>query len=313
MLRLARPGAQEKMKSMSKPCVITRIMGGLGNQMFQYAAGRALALRLGAELKLDLSWYDSVAEGATPRSFTLDAFPHIYAATATEQEIECLTPAPRGFLDRLLRRPRRQAASYIVEPHFQYWKGIERLSTPVYIIGYWQSERYFKAAEVRIRQDFIFPPLPAEMETLAAIICKSPGAVSVHVRRGDYVSSPIANDVLGPCSAEYYQKAIESLVSCLGKSVHLFIFSDEPHWVQKNFITQGIPSTVISFPGHVDKPWHDMHLMSMCSHHVIANSSFSWWGAWLSQAKGAVYAPQKWFRNTSMECSDLLPEKWITL
>ena len=103
-------------------------MGGLGNQMFQYAAGRGLALRLSVPLKLDLSWFTSIPEGATERLYMLNAFPNICAVTAKEREMENLVCIPRGLLHRVLRRFRWHVSGYVAEPHFAYWKGFERIN-----------------------------------------------------------------------------------------------------------------------------------------------------------------------------------------
>lgn len=294
--------------------IISRIQGGLGNQMFQYAAARALALRLGVETKLDLSWFASIAKNETPRRFMLSAFPNLSATEATEKEIEELKFTPQSLFSRFLRRPRRRAFSYNVEPYFDYWAGIEQLNASSYLAGYWQNELYFKHASEIIRQDFTFPSFPTEATAEAAkLICSVQPSVAVHIRRGDYASNHVTESYHGLCSAEYYNRALDELAMRLGAELNLFLFSDDPNWVRRKFDTRGFSSTILDFPEHTDVPWNDMHLMSLCSHHVIANSSFSWWGAWLATGNGFVYAPQRWFAAPAMEHNNPAAASWIQL
>ncbi len=293
--------------------VIVSIQGGLGNQMFQYAAGRALALRLGVELKLDLSWYDSISENVTPRSFMLDAFLNIDVPRVTKKEVQHLSYTPYGFFDRLLQRPKRYACSYVAEPHFNYWKGFEKVISPAYLSGYWQNELYFVAFSETLKQDFTFPPLKdRKAEEMALHIRTSRHAVAVHVRRGDYASNASAFQCHGLCSQEYYNKALDAITAQLGTIPELFIFSDDPVWVREHFDTQNIPSTILDFPKHIVSPWHDMHLMTLCKHHIIANSSFSWWGAWLSN-KGIICAPKRWFISDDLKNQNPCPKNWLLL
>lgn len=291
--------------------VISSLRGGLGNQMFQYAAGRALTLRSGVPLKLDLSWYDCFAESDTPRSFMLGVFPGIRATIATRRECKQLMYIRRGPLAFLLRRPRPDAASHIREPHYTYWSGFYTLDAPLYLSGYWQNERYFAAYADVIRQDFTFPELPSEeAKDMARRILAVPQSVSVHVRRGDYVSNSAAAAIHGLCSPEYYSAALDAVTAQTSAVPELFLFSDDPVWVREHFATHGLPITVLDFPSHNNAPWHDMHLMSLCKHHIIANSSFSWWGAWLGEC-GLVVAPKRWFQAEDMKNSSPVPSRWV--
>jgi len=148
---------------MSKPCVITRLMGGLGNQMFQYAAGRALSARFGLELKLDISWFDDMS-GCTPRRFLLDIFP-LSATFATEHECRRLIWREESCIEKVFRkitkRPKLHAVTYFCEPCTFEASALES-SVGAYLYGYWQSEQYFAAAADIVRKDFDFPPLPTD-------------------------------------------------------------------------------------------------------------------------------------------------------
>lgn len=292
--------------------IIVSICGGLGNQMFQYTAGRALALRLQTELKLDLSWFSSRSAEGTARSFMLSAFPNIGASEATRQEIDSLTYSERSFFDRMLRRTRQFSHSHIVEPHLNYWKGFEKIVAPAYLWGYWQNEHYFLDFSDIIKQDFTFPPFRnSKVEAMGHHIQRSSHAVAVHVRRGDYASDPSTNQYHGLCSPEYYRNSLKLVTAKTDLNCELFIFSDDPAWVREHFDSCGLPAHVLDFPEHVSSPWHDMHLMALCRHHIIANSSFSWWGAWLTMRDGVVCAPRQWFADKSKVAESPVPDRWI--
>lgn len=293
--------------------IISRIQGGLGNQMFQYAAGRALALRLGAELKLDLSWFTNSCEGCTPRQYLLEDAFSLAPAHATPEECARLMWRKESSFSRLLRRirrhPRQHATTHTHEPHFSYWPGFNALTSPTILTGYWQTEKYFKQIEAIIRRDFVFPAFKNRAVPLAERLCATPNSVAVHVRRGDYISDTTINNYHGVCSPDYYSAALKFVISKTD-GIELFLFSDDPEWVKAHFNCNGLPSTVIDFSEHVDEPWHDMHLMSLCRHHIIANSSFSWWGAWLARTGGIICAPQKWFADLTSD-KNPVPEAWV--
>lgn len=298
--------------------IITVIKGGLGNQMFQYAAGRALALRLGVKSKLDTSWFTGTHEGGTVRHFMLvDAF-GLAAVVASQDECDTLQwheeTFPQYVLRRLRRLPKPYARTFIQEPHFSYWAGFDDVTDPAYLYGYWQNERYFNAFAKMIRNDFIFPSLPTEESRhLAWNMQVMPHSVSVHIRRGDYVSNPQTTAIHGLCSSEYYAQSLAYIYKKIGHGLNLFLFSDEPEWVREHFDTQGFSATVVDFSEHISSPWHDMHLMSLCKHHIIANSSFSWWGAWLDARGGVVCAPKQWFAPTAKISGHPAPDHWKLL
>lgn len=281
--------------------------------MFQYAAGRALSARFGLELKLDISWFDDMS-GCTPRRFLLDIFP-LSVKFATEQECRRLIWREESFIAKVFRkitkRPRLHAATYFSEPCVLGATALDA-SAGAYLYGYWQLEEYFAAAADIVRKDFQFPALPSgASEALLRAIKSSPDSTAVHIRRGDYLSDAITNAEHGVCSQNYYSAAI-SLVASQSSSPHLYLFSDEPEWTRAHFDTFGFPATVVDLHSS-DAGHHDMHLMSRCRHHIIANSSFSWWGAWLSANSGLICAPKRWFATNRKENITPVPERWITL
>jgi Glycosyl transferase family 11 len=298
----------------SDSVVIVRLIGGLGNQMFQYAAGRALAARSGAVLKLDASGFATYPK----RHFELDAFP-IHAVPAEEADLDafgvCRDRNGRSWwarASRFLRRYRRGSPSAIYcERHFHFDAKVGELQPPVYLDGYWQSEKYFADCAELLRCELTpRAPLEAENADMAARI-DAVNAVSLHVRRGDYIDDPRVSSYHGTCSAEYYRNATEHIAGRTTKNIHLFIFSDEPEWARDN-LHFAQPTTIVAVNGP-DRGFRDMQLMARCRHHVIANSSFSWWGAWLNSSPGKiVVAPRRWFQ-VDHDTSDLIPSSWVRM
>jgi hypothetical protein len=291
--------------------IIVNLIGGLGNQMFQYAAGRAVSLRLAAPLRLDVSDFASYG---LHQGFELSKVFACNPEIATEKEVLDLLGWRASWLARrILMRPSLamlHGTKLVVEPHFHYWPGIREVSHNAYLAGYWQSEKYFRDASETIRADFTFRhPLSKQNAETAERIGQAM-AVSLHMRRGDYASNPKTNTAHGLCSLEYYRAAVLHMAEHIERP-EFFVFSDDIAWVKANL--------KIDFPcRYVDhnqgaESYNDMRLMSLCRHHVIANSSFSWWGAWLNPDPGKiVIAPSRWFAN-GKRVEDLLPASWVLL
>ena len=287
----------------AKRPVVVGLSGGLGNQMFQYAAGRALAHRLERPLAMDLSWF----QGRGDRQFALAPF---QIAASLEWAWPGLPPAMQAPVSRLSRRwaPRIMGVPVFREPHFQYVPAFSALTAPVFLEGYWQSECYFRERREQLLQDFsLRRPLPASCQPILAAIGSS-DAICVHVRRGDYLSDPVAAQVHGVCPVGYYQQGVAELSASLTRP-HCFVFSDDPEWVRAS-LTFPCPMTVVDVNGPAEAHF-DLTLMAACRHLVIANSSLSWWGAWLGQtADKRVIAPSRWFLTSDKDARDLLPPAW---
>ncbi len=291
--------------------IVVRLAGGLGNQMFQYAAGRRLAQHHKVELKLDLSELENCPAGCTPRTFQLNTL-NISAGIASPEEIAstfCLQETLWGLAWSKLRQvvgfPR---ATMVTERHFHFDPRVLSAPRQSYLVGYWQSEKYFDEVSDALRREFTCrEPLSGENRRVAEAIgaCNS---VSVHVRRGDYVTNPASSETHGVCGMDYYHPCVEELCRTVPEP-HLFLFSDEPEWVEAHFAT-GLPTTVVGHNGP-ELAHEDLRLMSLCRHNIIANSSFSWWGAWLNQNHGKiVFAPKKWLRDERHDTSDVVPAAW---
>ena len=291
--------------------VITHLSGGLGNQMFQYAAARALSLNLNAQLRLDIS---SFAIYQLHQGFELQRIFNCSFEVASKENIYNLLgwqslPAVKRVLVRSSMATLRNE-KFIVEPHFHYWSGIKNLFKNCYLDGYWQSEKYFINVAEQIRKDFSFKlPMQRENAELARRIAQG-NAISLHVRRGDYVSNPKNIATHGLCTTEFYQAAIIHIAK-LVKNPHFFVFSDDIKWVKSNLKFE-FPHQFVD-NNHGKESYNDMRLMSLCKHNIIANSSFSWWSAWLNaNSEKIIIAPKNWFANKTFT-QDLTPASWMKI
>jgi hypothetical protein len=287
--------------------VISQILGGLGNQMFQYAAARALALSRAQPLLLDLAAFGGYK---LHNGFELDRIFMIDSAvTKTTDLLPVLgwrTPTlVRKVLKRCLFAPLR-GAHLAIEPAPNYWARLQSMESPLYMMGYWQSERYFLMQENTIRKDFVFRHALGGRNAAFAEEIAERSSVSVHLRRGDYLSDKIMN----VCSMDYYRRAAKHMEERIGRPAY-FVFSDDADWVRSRI--DFLPGATFIDHNKGLNSYQDMQLMSRCKHHIIANSSFSWWGAWLnSHAEKIVVAPYTWFRD-GRDDSDLVPSQWTRL
>ncbi len=311
------------MKLTVQKTVYTAIKGGLGNQMFQYAAGKSLASVAGCGLKLDLSFYDKPGR-ATPRDYRLNVF-RLDPTIAGASELA----AVKGSLSKMFLRSRKRrkkartllrplgrwiTGNVYEEPHYHFDPGLFECRAPVLIDGYWQSERYFAGIGDIIRRDFrLREPLSEDSLRMAEEIAEASVSVSVHVRRGDMANNPAIHANFGVCSLDYYRRAIDLIRACQ-PDPRFFVFSDEPDYVRRTF--DFCPDHRL-VDGNADRPEEDMFLMSQCDHQIIANSSFSWWGAWLNERPDkVVIAPRQWFSAAKLQrrnTMDLYPDGWFTL
>lgn len=288
-------------------------MGGLGNQMFQYAAGRRLALQHRAELKLDLSFLQENVDVITVRNYELGHL-GIRVSIATSDEVSALTGIGENRIKRILRKfisKSNPGHRHIHEPYFHFYPDLLDAPDNSYLEGYWQSERYFKDVDNIIRNEFSVVTKPDACNVEMAERIGSANSVSIHIRRGDYVSSNVINSYHGVCSTEFYRNAVK-IVAERVTSPHFFVFSDDPLWAKENF-RLSYETTYLDHNGS-DKGYEDLRLMSLCRHCIVANSSFSWWGAWLcGNPDKIVIAPRRWFNVPDLNTDDLLPESWIRI
>ena len=287
--------------------VIVGLSGGLGNQLFQYAAGRSLAAQISAPLVLDLSWF----RGQKLRKFSLSSF-QIKAAECSQ--FQWLPSYSQAQISRFSRRflPRIMGVPVLRETHFHYNEKFSKINGPVYLEGYWQSEFYFKEIRHLLLKDFTLNHyVPNSNLEMLSKINNGCDAICVHVRRGDYISNSSAAKIYGECSPDYFHRGVTKLSNELNNP-HCFVFSDDYDWVRSN-LKFSVPTTIVDINGQ-DAPEIDLVLMSNCHHFLIANSSFSWWAAWLAKrANKKIIAPEKWFLNADINTKDLIPSSWQRL
>jgi hypothetical protein len=289
--------------------VVSQLLGGLGNQLFQYAMGRAIATRNRTCLKLDISKFDEYRlRPFALRHFAIEG----EVLTLAERRRLGISAERRSRLGRLVSRLSRVRSIRVVrERAFGFDPAALNAAAPCYLEGYWQSPKYFAAVEEAIRKEFRFREALTGKSQEAAAKITDAVSVSVHVRRGDYASNVVTNKYHGTCSPEYYAAAECRLLDELG-ALTLFIFSDDPDWAEHNLRFKS--RTVLLRHNGPDRDYDDLHLMTLCRHHILANSTFSWWGAWLCQAPGKlVIAPKTWFRDPALSADDLLPTEWIRM
>lgn len=279
--------------------------------MFQYAAGCALSRRSGIKLALDISDFGGYELHQGFELQRVFAGPFEIASKADVQRV-LGWQSSAGIRRIVSRKPFSQFLSkrFVVEPHFHYWPGINSLPEDCYLSGYWQSEKYFSDVAMQIRTDFTFrQPMQDQNAKLARQI-RGVSAVSLHVRRGDYASNPKTTATHGLCSLDYYSASIRHIAGEVARP-YFFVFSDDMAWVRSN-LKIDFPCVYVEHNRGADS-YNDMRLMSLCQHHIIANSSFSWWGAWLNPSmEKIVIAPEKWFANQT-DVRDLFPSGWVLL
>jgi hypothetical protein len=289
--------------------IIMQVKGGTGNQMFQYAIGRRLALERNVPFKLDLSWFSHQEQ----RHFELNAF-NIQAKIASSEEVDRLrnfsnNPHLRKMFEtyqKYLNKYKRRVIKEWTKTSFD--PNILMAPKHCYLIGYWQSEMYFRKIAQSIREDFTLKEtLSTSDQILVNEIRRNTNSVSVHIRRGDYCSGNTGHWV---GTLEYYQRAIQYIKSQIS-SPHFYFFSDDIGWVKDNFPQTG--QEIFIEPRLESKSYLDMFLIMQCKHHINANSSFSWWGAWIGeQDKSIVIVPNRWFKDRPFP-EDRVPERWLRL
>jgi hypothetical protein len=291
--------------------VYVNIQGGLGNQMFQFAMGYALALRNNQPLWLDIrNLAQAVEDGGVKRIFELACFSPP-AEVVEAKEMDARLQAGSSKLARLIGIGR---INRIDETGFHYNPSYTRTPLPVYINGYFQSEKYFRDCAPAIRSVFLKNAWMAENDFWLNEIKTTSVSVAIHVRRGDYTANTEILKYHGICNATYYEMAVNKMLETHANA-RFFVFSDDITLAAKeighisgniHFVEHNVPRITA----------YDMLLMSQCRHNIIANSTYSWWGAWLNENPDKiVIAPERWFADEAMQAQtgDLIPETWIRL
>ena len=288
--------------------IIVKLMGGLGNQMFQYAFGRALGIHLKQEIFYDKSWFYQDFVGTTPRELKLEAFnislPYTklespFFKTKIGKHIKSVLQKT-GLQPKYIKVNEETFALNQINGHNNY-----------YFESYWQNPEYFEDVRDIILAEFNFQEFSnPEDANLQRMICDCE-SIAIHIRRGDYVNSPKTNQFHGTCSIGYYKEAANRVLSKI-PNAKFFLFTDDPDYVKSNL---GFLCDCMLVSNNRRSEVDELNLMHSCKHFIIANSSFSWWGAWLSQnSDKIVISPKQWFKNEEAnEKCKIVPKDWIRI
>jgi hypothetical protein len=286
---------------------IFQLMGGLGNQMFAYAAAKSLSLKRGIPVKFDFDCpYQHIKY-----EYALGIF-HAKAEFPTRAELKKVKPK-RGIERRLYLFLGKNTTPRLVRELQEFTFRDEFYAIPdnSYVTGFWQSEKYFLPIEKEIRKDFQFHFAPDSKNQRHLDNIDRSNSVAIHIRRGDYVNVAKTQAVHGLCSVDYYQQAMAIIEKSVSDPVYFFFSNDIP-WVKENIKTSREHHFIDNNTGAAS--WEDLRLMSRCKHTIIANSSFSWWGGWLNAyQKKIVIAPKQWMSNPTIDTKDLIPVTWMRL
>lgn len=284
--------------------VIIKLMGGLGNQLFQYAFGKAYGIKNKKIIRFDIDAYsqEGMKKFSTKREYLLD-----YFNTSEKGKFPYSSLKRNKIFSFFLKAFNFKE---IKEMEFGFNELFFEDNGSVVFDGYWQTEKYFSEIEDIIRNEFILKKIFSVKNFEIANDIFRKNSISIHIRRGDYINDKNTNKFHGVCPIEYYKKAINYIIKNV-KEPHFFIFSDDIEWV-KNNMKIDIKYTYVS--NNKLKNYEELILMSYCKHNIIANSSFSWWGAWLNaNIEKIVIAPSKWFANENINTRDIIPQNWIKI
>jgi len=285
--------------------IIAKLQGGLGNQMFQYAFGRALSMRRKAELKLDVTMFPTYKY----HDLMIDHL-NIQSTYARPLEIMRLNIHrrrpnwPFKILNPLLHNPKK----YVQEPSYYFRSGLLDLEAPCLVDGYWLCEKYFLDIENIIRDEFTLrSPLNDYTKKMKDTIRSAEHPVMLHVRRADYASDFV--HIHGTLSPAYYQEAFSIVQKQIPRASY-FIFSDDPTWAREH-IRPNAPTEYIGQGANFN--YLDLYLMAQCEHFVLANSTFGWWGAWLSKSYRNNLTIMPKYMTSKMDSRDLAHPSWTIL
>lgn len=291
--------------------IIVNLMGGIGNQLFQYALGKKLQ-NLGKDVVYDVRCLEQVKQMDYP---LIDVFPNIRMKIADDKDIERLGDYSRKMSARIRRRLLHKIYKTRITEDLEKKPGVfcpEVLGmNNVYLNGYWQNEKYFKDIRTELLHEFSFPEILMEKNRELCLRIEHGISVSVHVRRGDYLEGKARGFYGGCCTDAYYDKAIHYFKDKYS-DIYFYFFSNDPEWVRKHFVGHNV--TVVDWNQGTESYW-DIYLMSKCRHNIVANSSFSWWGAWLNQHEDKeIVAPYFWVNPAYVDnVVDTACDEWIKI
>lgn len=303
--------------------ILVRLMGGLGNQMFQYAFAKSVSIRKGTELKIDLSLLgeqDKKIDNLVVRHFDLDVF-HLDTPIASQNEVELYNGSSNPKLsDRLKFKLNRFFYKYklVIQKENEFNQlQLANIEDNSCVVGRWQSELFFEEYKAQIKKLYNFNSFtPNQFSVNVSRNIMAETSVGIHVRRGDYVTNPIYSEGIGALSVQYYYDAIEILKNKLSEpntTVTYYFISDDIEWCKKTFSRMRNVQFVEqekTKTGYVS----DMWLMTLCKHIIISNSTFAWWGAYLGEKNdGIIIAPKIWAKKKNFTPDNIIPKRWLTI
>ncbi|ODN42653.1 alpha-1,2-fucosyltransferase [Piscirickettsia litoralis] len=296
--------------------IVMSLYGGLGNQMYQYAFAKQLSKMTGQPVKFKLEFHTKGKD--FPRNLDVDKFNlSLPIQEITKQEflffkMKLKAAIKLATLFSIPNKSLKLQEYKLSQPlALDQFKGLKNVS----LDGYWQNIDYFSAIRQDLQKDFDLSFSDYDnKEVKRKIAAAGHHSVALHIRRGDYIANANANKLHGICSQDYYVKAVSWLREHYGESLLFFVFSDDPDWVRENIATLSLSEKNAEIIAHNDgqQGFYDMMLMKQCKHHVIANSTFSWWPAWLSDKNGMVIAPNQWFSGeNNKKKPNIFPDDWL--
>ena len=298
--------------------IVVRLMGGLGNQMFQYATAYALAKRNNTEVKIDVTLLEQnkkhAHEKVTHRELDLETF-NLKLVFASQKEIDHFNgKVHNNLFGKIINKlgSFSRAKDLILETGRGFNEHVLNLKDNKCLVGAWQSESYFSDLKEEIKKIFKFKMAIPESSKEIFDQINNVNSVCVNVRRGDYITSPIYSKNIGALQPTYYNSGINWMEEKLS-SPHFFVFSDDVEWCKSNIVSK----SPLHFIGHEHagvKFNTYIQLMSKCKHFVISNSTFAWWAAYLGEKENTnVVAPVKWSRSDEFFPKDIIPGRWIKM
>ncbi len=287
---------------MRRPIEIL-LVDGLGNQMFQYALGRSLSIRWNRPLVLNTS--DRFLMPKNSRGFELQYF---RLGEQRVRNVPFLLFRARRKLFRTLGARGIRLLTYREERSLLFCPEVLNRDETCLLRGFWQSERYFESITDQLRAEFTFATQQDARSAACERHIRNVNSIALHVRRGDYVTHPNCSAFHGTCPKEYYDAGMNIVLPRVGPDPELFVFSDDIAWCRAN-IRYPLPTTYVDW--NAERNYEDLRLMSACTAQIVANSTFSWWGAWLNPRKDkTVVAPRQWYRAPE-DLSDLPNSRWL--
>ncbi|CAG1023235.1 O-antigen biosynthesis glycosyltransferase WbnK [Patescibacteria group bacterium] len=295
--------------------IITKLTGGLGNQMFQYALGRALSIKNNTNLLLDISELgqnDELIGDFIKRGFRLELF-NINAEIASKNELEKFKLGINNTIKlHLAVLGVKDLNIYYKQITRLYDKRLHSLKANIYLDGVWPTYKNFKSIRNTLLKEFTLKEAPNNINSRMLEQIKNSNSVALHIRRTDYIFKKSASQHFIHLDNGYYSKAIE-IIKEMVKNPIFYIFSDDIDWV-KNEMQFSTTDIIYCDINDHDHGYEDMRLLQNCKYFIIANSTFSWWGAWLSEYKDKiVIAPKQWFQNEVKNPIDINLNEWIVL